>query len=191
MSTATQPPTEAWTALLQQAASESCEPLLRRVRPLARALILDRIRDPEAAEDLVQEALSDLVHGLLALRDPQSFLSWLRTVCLNRCRMYWRRREVEYAAFDENATPLRAQDAYAVTAQREAWRQLRRALEELPERSRLALLMHALDDCPYREIAEALGESEVGVRVRVHRARLRLRELLRPSLYEPEEDHHV
>jgi RNA polymerase sigma factor (sigma-70 family) len=180
---------EPWDELVRRAQRQpqQIEPLLQRVRPLVRALILDRIHQPEAAEDLTQDALADVVRGLPALHEPNSFLPWLRTIALNRCRMHWRRREVAFAELGADEGGLRADDAYTVTAQRETWRQLRRALEDLPERSRLALLMHVLDDCPYRDIAEALGESEVGVRVRVHRARQRLRQLLRPSFYEPYE----
>jgi len=163
------------------------EALLARARPFVHAVILDRVRRPEAAEDLTQEALADLVRGLPGLRDPGAVLAWLRQIALNRCRMYWRRQALEYAQFGVDCRGLRAEDAYTVTARRETWRQLRRALEELPEPSRLALLMHVLDDCPYREIAAALGEKEVAVRVRVHRARQRLRQLLRPSFYDPEE----
>lgn len=182
------PPHEIWSSLVQAAQHQpaALEPLLRRARPFLYALVLDRVRQPEAAEDLTQEALTDLVQGLPELRDPTAFLPWLRTIALNRCRMYWRRRELQYAEFDEQVQGPRGHDAYAITAQRETWRQLQRALEELPERSRLALLMHVLGDCPHAEIAEALGESEVGVRVRVHRARQRLRQLLRTSFYEPE-----
>lgn len=177
-------PVLAWAARHDLGAVEA---LLLRARPLVHAIILDRVRNPEAAEDLTQEALTDLVQGLSELREPGAFLSWVRTIALNRCRMWWRRREQEYVQFDEQTQGKRAPDAYAVTAQRETWRQLRKALDELPERSRLALLMHVLGDCPHAEIAEALGESEVGVRVRVHRARQRLRELLPPSFYDAEE----
>ncbi|MBU0608882.1 MAG: sigma-70 family RNA polymerase sigma factor [Armatimonadetes bacterium] len=178
-----------WPGLARaaQQAPAALEALLARARPLVHALILDRVRRPEAAEDLTQEALADLVRGLPGLRDPGAVLAWLRQIALNRCRMYWRRQALEYALPSADHGGLRAEDAYTVTARREMWRQLRRALEELPEPSRLALLMHVLEDCPYREIAAALGESEVGVRVRVHRARQRLRQLLRPSFYDPED----
>jgi RNA polymerase sigma-70 factor (ECF subfamily) len=50
------------------------------------------------------------------------------------------------------------------------------ALQRLPESDRAALLMRAHSDLPYQEIAAALGCSVAAVRVRVHRARLRLAE---------------
>jgi RNA polymerase sigma-70 factor (ECF subfamily) len=48
------------------------------------------------------------------------------------------------------------------------------ALQELPEADRAAVLMRAQDGMSHAEIARALGLSEVAVKVKVHRARLRL-----------------
>jgi RNA polymerase sigma-70 factor (ECF subfamily) len=53
----------------------------------------------------------------------------------------------------------------------------RAALQHLPEGERAALLMAAWDGLPHEQIAAALGCSVPAVKVRVHRARLRLRQL--------------
>jgi RNA polymerase sigma-70 factor (ECF subfamily) len=50
-----------------------------------------------------------------------------------------------------------------------------KALQTLPEVDRAALLMHVQDGLPYAAIAAALGLSIAAVKVRVHRARIRLR----------------
>jgi RNA polymerase sigma-70 factor (ECF subfamily) len=55
------------------------------------------------------------------------------------------------------------------------------ALQSLPEIDRAALLMHAQDELPYAEIARALGLSLTAVKVRVHRARIKLRQLCDPK----------
>jgi RNA polymerase sigma-70 factor (ECF subfamily) len=48
------------------------------------------------------------------------------------------------------------------------------ALQQLPELDRTVLLMRALDEMPYEEIAETLGIPVVSAKVKVHRARLKL-----------------
>jgi RNA polymerase sigma-70 factor (ECF subfamily) len=48
------------------------------------------------------------------------------------------------------------------------------ALQQLPEMDRTVLLMRALDEMPYEEIAQTLGISVVNAKVKVHRARLKL-----------------
>ena len=55
------------------------------------------------------------------------------------------------------------------------------ALQALPEADRAALLMHAQDGLPYAAIASALGLSIAAVKVRVHRARIKLRRLCDPN----------
>jgi RNA polymerase sigma-70 factor (ECF subfamily) len=56
----------------------------------------------------------------------------------------------------------------------EAMDMLLRALSRLPEQDRSALLMRGYEDMSHEEIAEALGVSVMAVKVRIHRARLRL-----------------
>ncbi len=52
-----------------------------------------------------------------------------------------------------------------------------RSLQSLPEVDRAALLMHVQDEMPYAEIAAALGLSIGAVKVRIHRARFKLKML--------------
>jgi RNA polymerase sigma-70 factor (ECF subfamily) len=55
------------------------------------------------------------------------------------------------------------------------------ALQALPEADRAALLMHAQDGLPYAAIAETMGLSIAAVKVRVHRARIKLRRMSDPN----------
>lgn len=54
-------------------------------------------------------------------------------------------------------------------------------LQTLPEVDRSALLMRALDDLPYQEIAPALGISVAAAKVKVHRARAALMKMRTPA----------
>lgn len=91
-----------------------------------------------------------------------------------------RRHERRHVALDERLADARPgpderagghQDLEVVLA----------ALAALPEVDRAALLMRADEGVPYEEIAAALGISTVAAKVKVHRARLRLAESLRPA----------
>jgi RNA polymerase sigma-70 factor (ECF subfamily) len=66
-------------------------------------------------------------------------------------------------------------------ADRQALEGVLRALQAIPEVDRAALLMRAQDGLPYEDIAAALGLSLAAVRVKVHRARLRIAELRVPG----------
>ena len=64
--------------------------------------------------------------------------------------------------------------AHAQMEQRAEVRAVLAALQQLPEIDRTMLLMRALDEMPYEEIAQTLGIPVVTAKVRVHRARLKL-----------------
>jgi RNA polymerase sigma-70 factor, ECF subfamily len=63
---------------------------------------------------------------------------------------------------------------YAQAEQKEKLQSVMAELQKLPEASRSALLMHAVDGMAYEEIAQVLGVSLAAVKVKIHRARLAL-----------------
>lgn len=74
-------------------------------------------------------------------------------------------------------TPDAAPDPEAIAAGRLDLGAAMLALQQMPEGERAALLMAGVDGLPHEEIAAALGCSTAAVKVRIHRARLRLRQL--------------
>jgi RNA polymerase sigma-70 factor (ECF subfamily) len=83
------------------------------------------------------------------------------------------RRAARHSQLDENMpdTRISAQTQMEQTAEVRA---VLAALQQLPELDRTLLLMRALDEMPYEEIAESLGITVVTAKVKVHRARLKL-----------------
>jgi RNA polymerase sigma-70 factor, ECF subfamily len=136
--------------------------------------------DPEAAADATQETFVKAVRALGTFRREASLRTWLLRIAANTARSAGRkttsRREV---ALD--AGPVQhmggkdpAQEALMRTeADRAA-----QALEQLPEKQRLAVSLRIYQDLSHREIAEVLGSSEGAARVNYHLGIKRLRELL-------------
>lgn len=87
-----------------------------------------------------------------------------------------RRREARQVELPEGLADA-APGPEALAGVRQELRAVLAALQHLPELDRAALLMRAQDGIPYEEIATALGLSLPAVKVKVHRARLRLAEL--------------
>ncbi|HKV49523.1 MAG TPA: sigma-70 family RNA polymerase sigma factor [Candidatus Acidoferrales bacterium] len=83
------------------------------------------------------------------------------------------RRAARHSQLDENMpdTRISTQTQMEQTAEVRA---VLAALQQLPELDRTLLLMRALDEMPYEEIAESLGITVVTAKVKVHRARLKL-----------------
>jgi RNA polymerase sigma-70 factor (ECF subfamily) len=83
------------------------------------------------------------------------------------------RRSARLTQLDENMPDTRI-SAQTQMEQSAEVREVLLALQQLPEMDRTVLLMRALDDIPYGEIAETMGISVVAAKVKVHRARLKL-----------------
>jgi RNA polymerase sigma-70 factor (ECF subfamily) len=147
-------------------------PALRRY---ARALT----RDAEIADDLVQDTL------VRALRSEHLFhggdiRSWLYTILtnLNRNRLRSLARRPTISPIDENDAP----DASSPDAGR---RDIERALADLAEEQRSALLLVALEGLSYREVAEVQGVPIGTVMSRLARASMQIKAYLdgkRPAL---------
>ena len=101
--------------------------------------------------------------------------SYLFAIARNLYRDLQRRQE-RHAELDEHMTDQRisAQTHMEQTAEVRA---VLAALQQLPEMDRTALLMRALDEMPYEEIAETLGIPVGTARLKVYRARLKLMQI--------------
>jgi RNA polymerase sigma-70 factor (ECF subfamily) len=83
------------------------------------------------------------------------------------------RKTSRHVALDECLRDQKA-SPYVQTEQKEQLDSVLAELQKLPEASRAALLMHAVDGMPYEEIARVLDVSLAAVKVKIHRARLAL-----------------
>jgi RNA polymerase sigma-70 factor (ECF subfamily) len=94
-----------------------------------------------------------------------------RNLFLQGLRRKGRNVELDDDIRDPQASPQKQAE------QKAELRAVLAGLQALPEADRAALLMRAFDEMPYDEIARALGLSLAAVKVKIHRARLRLGEI--------------
>ena len=152
-------------------------------------LALSLLRDPSAAEDIVQETFVSAITHLDRFEGRSSLGTWLYRVGYNASLDWLRRRKDEPLPPDEpgdesDAVPLpRSLVEWALTpesrqAEGEMAAELDRAIGELSEGLRVVFLLRDVDELSTQETADALGLTEGAVKVRLHRARLALREKL-------------
>ena len=163
----------------RRAFEELVELTHRRVYSLAFRLTGDRTE----AEDVAQEAYLRMFRGLAGFREEARFETWMHRIVTNCAISMLKRRGrfgdvlVEPETTEDVAVP----DTTApMLAERDS---LSRALAELPEGQRIVVLLKDVYGLSCKEIGEEVGIEEGAVKVRLHRARKRLRELLD----EPEE----
>jgi RNA polymerase sigma-70 factor (ECF subfamily) len=144
------------------------------------------LRDSAEAEDVVQQAFVALLTHREGFDGRSRIGTWLYRVAYNACvdRLRARRRVAPGVIDDEAPLPMpasfahwqRPPDEQLIDAQTRA--HIDAALHQLPESLRVVVLLRDVEEASTAETAEALGISEGAVKVRLHRARLLLRERL-------------
>lgn len=137
-----------------------------------------------AAEDIAQEAFFEAYRNLRQLRDPNSFGSWLREVTCRTAANWLRRHEKQLKS--ETPLPFRRtvsiedarQGPSDALEQTELFERVQMAIDSLPERFRLPVVLRYLQELSYEEISEFTGESKEEIRGILQRAGRQLRDLL-------------
>lgn len=137
-----------------------------------------------AAEDIAQDALLAGYRSLPKLKDPEKFGPWLKQVTTRSAANWLRRHGGRLAA--ETQLPykrtLSIEDAHegprGSIERRERLEQVQKAIDSLPERYRLPVVLRYLQELTYQEISDYTGESLAEIRGILHRASRQLRELL-------------
>jgi len=137
------------------------------------------LRNGADAEDVAQEALLRAYRLFERLRDRSRFRAWLVRMtfrlALDQARSA-RRREQRETLWAVGVPKPTAED---LAASNEFERRLAEAMESLPEKSRLVLLLSSIDGHSLEEVAELLQVPVGTVKSRLHSARKRLAEKLR------------
>jgi RNA polymerase sigma-70 factor (ECF subfamily) len=155
-------------------------------------LVARLLRDPAEAEDVAQEAFVKAYRAIGSFRGDSAFYTWLYRIAVNTARNTMasrQRRPVDYeadlsesqqSAVESRMRDLDTPEAAALTD--EIHRTVNRAVEELPEDLRTAIILREIEGLSYEEIAEAMDCPVGTVRSRIFRAREAIDRNLKPLL---------
>ncbi|MBP8131766.1 MAG: sigma-70 family RNA polymerase sigma factor [Candidatus Hydrogenedentes bacterium] len=137
-----------------------------------------------AAEDVAQESFWAAYRSLPRLKDAEKFGAWLREITC-RTAANWLRRQGRRLA-TETPLPHRRtvsiedarQGPHRQAQSRERFERVQQAIDSLPERYRLPVVLRYLQELSYEEISRFTGESRDEIRGILHRAGRQLRDLL-------------
>jgi RNA polymerase sigma-70 factor (ECF subfamily) len=136
-------------------------------------------RDPDLAEDVVQEAMLRAFRSLESLKDEGSVKAWLLTIARREHARVYERKRLETQDIDE----LSSTDAALIaTGDDTDVDDMRKAIFELEEGFREPLVLQVMFGLSTEEIAEAMDLKQGAVLTRLHRARKKLIEQVRPGL---------
>ena len=148
--------------------------------------------DEEDARDVVQEAYLRAFKGIRRFRGDAQFSTWMYRITANcaSTQLGKRTRHRHDELVDD--APLADEDPAHDPQQRADASNLRDrlnvALAELPPKLRAVVVLRDVYDLPHEDIAAELGISESAAKVRLHRARRKLRERMFPPRDERSDD---
>ncbi|WP_428940260.1 RNA polymerase sigma factor [Fontivita pretiosa] len=174
--------------------------LIRRYQRQAAAVSFRLLGNMQDALEVTQDSFLKAYTSLASLQKPEAFGGWLMRIVSNLSLNYRRSRKVRsQLPLDDLLGPTDAQQvdpaaggssewmsrdddpAHALES-REMGKRLQEALNELPEKQRLAIVLFAIQQMPQKDVAEALGCSVEAVKWHVFQGRKKLKELLKEHL---------
>ncbi len=138
--------------------------------------------NPADAEDLLQEIFLSAHRKLESFRGESALGTWLYRLGMNQILDHVRSRAGRASQITDgldDATVLADASGHRLADRAIDRIDLERALAELPEGCRAAFLLHDVEGLEHREVSEVLGIAEGTSKSQVHKARLRLRGLLK------------
>lgn len=141
-------------------------------------------RNPDDAEDLVQDVMATLLRSLESFRGESSLSTWTYIVAKRACGRRRQRASRQSSIEDMNPVEMDRADSAPGPAVRMEQSELGAALEAaiaaLPDNQKQVLVLRDVEGLSAAEVGKILGLGERAVKSRLHRARLVLREQLAP-----------
>ena len=161
--------------------------LVEEYSPLIYRLGLKMLNNPQDAEDILQETFIKAYKHIGKFDGRSSISTWLYRIATNEALMSLRKKRPETVSFDIPSTyetepqePLQIVDWCCLPEEEfltaEGRMRLDEAAEQLPDSLRVVFVLRDIEGLSTRETAEVLDISEMAVKTRLSRARLRLRE---------------
>ena len=162
---------------------ESFALLVDRYRDRIFRFILQRVGQPQEAEDLAQEVFIAAYRSLNKFRREAKFSTWLHGIALNQVRNCIRRSHNRRHFLLSEAVLRKTAAAQYRSESRNpvSIKELIRAVDALPVKLREPLVMAVFDDLSYREIAGILDLPSGTVKSRIFRARERVKRIIKKN----------
>jgi len=149
------------------------------------SLCLRMVGNVAEAEDLTQEAFLQLHRKIATFRGDSAFITWLHRLAINVVLMHLRKKELSLVSLDEAMEPTledgpgRSFGAPDLSLTGSIDRMaLERAIANLPAGYRLIFILHDIEGYEHNEIASMLDCSIGNSKSQLHKARLKLRDVL-------------
>lgn len=146
------------------------------------SICLRMLKNTTEAEDLTQDVFIQLHRKIGSFRGDSAFTTWLHRLTVNQVLMHFRKRNVKFEkTTEEGETPVQVVDGTLNPRKMPVVDRiaLENAIEQLPNGYRNVFVLHDVEGYEHEEVARILGCSVGTSKSQLHKARLKLRKLLK------------
>ena len=147
--------------------------LVNRYKSYAFTLALKILENRPEAEEAAQDSFVKAFHHLKNFKRDSKYSTWLYRIVFNTSVSYKRKRKGTFQSI-ENTRIEHGQDAEGLLERSDKKKYVEKAMQKLNEADKLAITLFYLNEFSLEEIAEITGMQANTIKVRIHRARLRL-----------------
>ncbi len=167
--------------------AEAFQALYDRHKRRVYSLCLRMTANTAEAEDLTQEAFLQLYRKIATFRGESAFSTWLHRLSVNVVLMHLRKKSLPVVSLEESTQGSGEEDApkkdfgaddLALAGSLDRL-QLQRAVDDLPPGYRTIFVLHDIQGYEHNEIAAMVGCSVGNSKSQLHKARMKLRDMLR------------
>lgn len=162
---------------------EAYRQLVDRHRDMAYTVALKLMKDEDSAEEIAQEAFIKAYQKLSSFKGNSSFSTWLYTIVYRTAIYHLRQAKphhsIDHQVMEMKSNKLSASDTLVKAEEKEI---VRRAVDQLPKLESLIISLFYMDDKDVAEIATITNLSKANVKVKLFRARKKLKKILAPIL---------
>ncbi|MEK4487007.1 sigma-70 family RNA polymerase sigma factor [Psychrobacillus sp. FSL H8-0484] len=142
--------------------------------------ILRMTKNPQNAQDLVQEAFIKVYHQLEKYDEKGSFAGWIYRLAINHCMDEFRKNSYKMKQVEINEEKVvNTNYPEIIFLKKEKSRQLERLIATLPEDERMIILLRYVNELSYNEISELVEVPLSDVRNKLHRAKKKMRDTIK------------
>jgi len=159
--------------------SDSFSELVARYKKLIYSAVYNMVSDKEEADDISQEVFLKIYKALDRYNPEYKFSTWSVKIATNYCVDILRKKKYDSVPLEEIEATCASRDTpEARYISKEKRERIRKAVNELPEKYKVLIIMFHENGLSYDEMSKILNEPMTIIKNRLYRARLMLKDKL-------------
>jgi len=162
--------------------------LVERYQNMVYSLALKLLKNAEDAEEMAQDTFIKAFQKLNLYEGKSKFSTWLYSITYNGCISELRKRKIHFSSLDDHRfsdqDEMKIHDYFSETKKEDQERYLNLALGKLPEDDQVLMTLYYYENQSMDDIGIITGLTVSNIKVKIHRARKKMYELLHEMLHE-------